>query len=371
MPLENSPGEEGFEAAWVEEGTITRIDAKTFKIDWVGDASDREISEIQLLSPYAHQAFGEGLSIIPDIGAKAYVCQPSDDSHPFVLGFYMDPGEYKDKNGETEHSYQAGRQKMLPGEMKLQGRKGNMIYLRRGGVLQLGASPACHTFYFPVSNFLWNVCQRYKLDTSGGEISWEKTNVGDGTELRALVRDRAGDQKASVGIRLGNILDATPIPATSPGQIMAEFVVAPTLIDSDGRSATQKFALRVDKNGNAYQMAQGSVVTITQDEVFHTMRARRHLIQTDDLLTIQGNRTEIVLGMQESTALRQVLRAATEILLEAPLNRYGSIAASQPGILGVPLLQALIAHTHPGPRQPSEDLANAGSALMKKHLFDG
>jgi hypothetical protein len=75
--------------------------------------------------------------------------------------------------------------------------------------------------------------------------------------------------------------------------------------------------------------------------------------------------------MRDSTALRQVIRAATEILLEAPINRYGSIAASQPGVLGVPLLQALIAHTHPGPKQPSEDLANAASALMKKHVFDG
>lgn len=374
MPLDNSPTTEGFEAAWIEEGTITRVDPDTHKVDWSGENSDRECDEIALASPYTHQAFGEGFSHLPDVGAKAVVCHTSDDAPPLVLAYYTDPEEKKNDKGETEHSHRSDRQKMLPGEMRLQGRAGHLLYLRRGGILQLGANPACQTFYFPVSNLLWDVCKRYKLDAGGGQLVWEVKEVGgvkDAAEFRVVLRDKASDLKATTALRIGKLMDATPIPATTPAQVVAEFQVAPALIDDKGRSPIQKYVLRIDKNGNVFNLTNGMLITNCNDEVFQTMKARRTVVLTNDTLTITGNRTEFIVGMRDSTALRQVVRALTEVLLEAPINRYGSIAATQPGVLGLPLVQALVNHSHPGPNRPSTDLGGLPATLTKKHFWDG
>lgn len=374
LPLSNSPFTEGFEAAWIEVGTVVRVDAKRSKVDWEGDHSDRKAYGISLSSPYIHQAFGEGDTRLPDLGAKAIVCQTSDDEPPLILGYYVDPESSDDNEGEgKEESFQSGRPVMSPGEYMYRGRKGNMHYLRRDGTYQLGASPGCQTFYVPVGNLLWNICKRSKLDAAGGQLNWEVKEVGgvgDSTEMRALLRESASDAKATVMVRSGNLFDAPKPPATTPSNVVIEVVVSPKGIDNAGKSMLQMYAFRIDRLGNVYRYTKGKVTTLTDGEVFDTLDSRRVVIKTDDSLTVTGNLTEVITGTLKSTAGRQEIKALADALVEAVVVRLGGQAASQPLMRGIVATSLLANHKHPIPGKPSPELASLASALSTKVLTE-
>lgn len=372
--MADGPITEGMEGAWVETGTIYAVNPKTMTVSWAGELSDREIDDLQLSSGTPlHQAFGEGGSGLPDVGAKCAVCFPSDDDPPFILCFLADPEEHTNEDGSVDASFKSGRQKMVPGDWRQTGRKGNQIWLHRGGMIQIGSSPGNQTFWIPAGNLLWNVCKRYRHDAAGGRLLWEVKEVGgvgDATEFRALLREAASDRFATVGVRIGKLIDVVPPPATPVSQAVFEFVVAPQQITDEGKSAAQKIVIRYDKEGNAYKFAKGSVITVVGNEVFETIKTRRTVVQTDDTLTISGNRTETITGNRETTAANQNIHATVGMLLDSPFIRYGSLAASQPALLGALAVGSLIPHTHPGPFMPSPELASLASALSRKHLLD-
>jgi hypothetical protein len=347
--LSGSPITHGYRAAWIEEGTIIAVHPKTFKVDWSADSSERRLFELAAASPYIHQGFGEGLTMMPEVGAKAVVCHPSDESVPFILAYYADPEEKQDSNGESDTDYKSGREDLGPGDFMWKGRNGNKLYLRRGGMVQLGSGPNNQTFYFPSSNLLWDACKRYKMDTSGGQIQWEvKESRGNLTEMRALLRETAGAANASVMVRCGNLPDAPKVPASTPTPttILYELVVAPNAINKDGAAPIQTMALRFDKSGNMYQYTKGSVVTVIENDTLITVNNRTSTIKNNDTLSVTGNRTEAITGNRVTTAARQHIRGLSEVLLDAPIVRSGA-SGTQPVALSAPLIAWLAAHTHP------------------------
>lgn len=368
--MEDSPVAYGFSAAWIEEGVITRVHPSRYTVDWEADKSSRRFFDICLASPYVHQGYGQGMTIMPEVGAKCLVVQPSDDSPPVVLAFVVDPVNTTDKDGEISTSYHSARPPAVPGDIIFRGRKGNTVYLHRNGNLQLGASPGNQTFYLPISSLLWDVCKRYRLDTGGGQLAWEVASSATyDTELRLTARERATAANASLSLRMGTLADLPPPPTPGATTVLFELAIAPEGVDNQGRSAAQVFALRVDKAGHEWRYNAGSVTTaVGQDTVYQCVN-RTETISGNQTTVVGGMLTETIIGMRDSTALRQTVRAMTEVLLEAPLIRYGGLPASLPGVYGPALLTWLAKHTHPAPGTPPKEVDDLASILAARHLY--
>ena len=66
---------------------------------------------------------------------------------------------------------------MNPGDIGMTTRDGNFIMLRRGGIVQLGATAMAQTVYIPIRNYIKQFCENYELHTLGGDVEWRVDRV--------------------------------------------------------------------------------------------------------------------------------------------------------------------------------------------------
>jgi hypothetical protein len=120
--------------------------------------------DIPFGTPYCHQNQGEGINYMPEIGSTCWVCQPSEEGRDgFVLSFTMvDEGA----------SYRGGRELLNPGDLHFSTRDGNFVFIRRGGVVQIGSTAVCQRIFIPIRNTIQDVAENYILQTPGGDLTW-------------------------------------------------------------------------------------------------------------------------------------------------------------------------------------------------------
>ncbi len=127
--------------------------------------------DIPWMTQYLHQNQGEGIAVMPEIGSTVWVCVPSESGKDaFVLGWTP-----IDESG----TYRAGRELLNPGDIHMSTRDGNFVYLRRGGIVQIGASPVCQRLYIPLRNIIRDFAENYELSTPAGDLTWEVQRAED------------------------------------------------------------------------------------------------------------------------------------------------------------------------------------------------
>ena len=77
--------------ARIVEGKVVGFNLVSWTVNVVTSFDMRRFYDIQVSSMYVHYSNGEGLYAFPEVGAKCYVCVPSDSTAPFVLSFIMPP----------------------------------------------------------------------------------------------------------------------------------------------------------------------------------------------------------------------------------------------------------------------------------------
>jgi hypothetical protein len=365
-------------------------------IDWASQYSGKHITDLQIMTPYLHYNNGEGFTCVPEVGAIAMVCFPSDEESPFVMGFVSAPemegaevgdleNEIKEPGVESEEDlptgtttqsggstsvdpgssdvgFRAGRPVMNPGDMLWQGRDENWVALRRGGVLQLGSTNICQRAYIPVGNFIRDFCENWEVNTASGSISWtvapsETDPSGDApTELVLIAREHAQDKKASVKISIGSLDDAEKPPGGD--KTFMEVVIAPEGIDPSNGDivGTKSYVMRLDKSGNEFKMYAGSrTVRIAVDDTLEvggdlTLKVGKNAnteITGNASTTIGGAHTLKGASSSETWAISKVISAAS--------LKLGSSAASEPVVLGLKLITWLTNHVHMVPAVPAPD----------------
>lgn len=392
----NSPSSSELSEAWVETGTVASVNVRNLTVDWVSQYTGKQIPDLQIMTPYLHYNNGEGFTCVPEVGAICAVCFPSDEESPFVLGFLsapelegaefgrdfgkvqLDPGVETEEDvkgaqgtastGSTQTgsnvsdaSFRAGRPVLNPGDMLWQGRDGNFIALRRGGVLQIGSTHICQRAYVPILNTIRDFCENYELNSAAGTLSWgvqrvENSPSGDApSELVLVAREFAQDKKASIKVSLGSLDDADKPPGGDKTYV--ELTIAPESIDpSDGSvSGKPKYVIRLDKAGNSFVM-QTSART---EEIGGDYTLK---VGGNQTVTVGGNRSATITGNDETTitGLHSVTGVKSDEIWSGPKTIgatqlfLGGPAATLPVLLGPKLLAWLISHTHmvnamPGP----------------------
>ena len=195
------------------------------------------------MSQYLHHAAGEGVYIMPEVGALVWICQGSEvDSRAFILGFGGAP--------DAEATYKSSRRPMNPGDIYLGTRDRNSVSIRRGGIVQVQATPLSQRIYIPLGNLIRDICEAYSMQTFAGSMTWEvdrdsSTTTGDRpTRFRLLAKELADDPYPVAELNIGD-------------DDQTEKAVRLEVFDKgeDGRSV--QVSLQIKKNGDVLWDIEG------------------------------------------------------------------------------------------------------------------
>lgn len=224
--------EEGNDAAEVVTARVISANYVTYTVSVLTQFDQKRYFDVSVGSPYLHPANGEGIYVMPEVGAWCKICIPSDTTPPFVQCFIM-PSQVVDTSGPgapsgpqskgavTEFannaSFAGNRPKAKGGDIIMRGRDENFVILHRGGVLQFGTTPLCQSLYIPLGNILRDVSQRYEHLNIGGSIAW---GIQDGAaanppvQYQHVFRVLANDEFADIRVAIGTVLSPIPEPPT-------------------------------------------------------------------------------------------------------------------------------------------------------------
>jgi len=409
--FKNSAARTGNRTARFETGVVASVNVQNMTVDWTAQHSGKQMAGVQVMSPYLHYNNGEGFSCCPEVGAICVLCWPSDEESPFVMGFItapeivgavsgdvqqesqdpdvespddMPPAQTTNSGGTTtpkttDASYRAGRPVMNPGDIWIQGRDENFLILKRGGVLQIGSTNICQRAYVPISNFIRDFCENYELNTAAGSLSWlvhpvERDPGGNApTEFTLLTREFAQDKSASIKVSVGS-LDSEPTPPGGPDgdKTYIEIVIAPGAMDPSSGvvSGDPVYVLRLSKNGYSYSMQAGSrTIEVKQNDSLTVGGNQTIQVTKDRSVTVQGKVTETITGEHNITGSDSSTETWGKIkTITAALTKIGGPDASEPGVLGLQLLQWLATHTHV-PYSPPVQAGALQSILAKKVML--
>lgn len=252
---------------------------------------------------------GQGSFHMPEQNSLMYICSPSDGTTPFFVAGCAVPHEQDDDESDQDDFRQARPVLNEGDQMVASSDDGNFIILRKGGVLEVGASQTAQRLYVPINSLIQDYCQDYLLQTAGGLLEW-KSRRDDETwgggaqtpaELRLQIKDFTGED-AIIDIGLGRIQDEDD---EACGGGAAGDVVARLLINDS-------YQVWIDKRGNvtsnivgeAYYTHEAKVVETCAKSRFmkvlgifqSNLGARQTTVSGDDMLEVNGNRTMTVHG---------------------------------------------------------------------------
>lgn len=202
--------ESGFFGALIETARIVNVNIKDWSLDLVSEYGVKKFFDIQWMSPYLHFFNGEGIYVMPEVGALCWLCTPSAGklATPFVLGFKTEVDQSNLE--EPALNFKANRQTLNPGDIMMKTRDENFIILRRGGVIQIGATPITQRIYVPIGNLIRDICENYLLQTLAGDMEWcvdrvDQSDAGDSkTRFRLRSKTNAGEPEHAVILTAGS-----------------------------------------------------------------------------------------------------------------------------------------------------------------------
>lgn len=152
------------QGALVEKARVITVNTRDYTCDVATEFTQKTRFDIPFMVPYCNQNQGEGINFMPEVGSTCWICAPSEGGRDhFILGWAM-----VDEGG----AYRGGREQLNSGDIHFSTRDGNFLHLRRGGIVQIGATPICQRVYIPIRNIMQDFAENYELHTPGGDMTW-------------------------------------------------------------------------------------------------------------------------------------------------------------------------------------------------------
>jgi hypothetical protein len=291
-----------------------------FTVDVISQFDRHYYYDIQVSSPYMHYNNGEGLYVMPDVGAVCFVCLPSDSTPPFVDSFIMpmtqasntsqplgkpddaiqttlqsnqivDQGEItgtdasqgtRSRSGKVafphnDARFDGGRPAVKPGDIVARGRDGNFLILHRGGVLQVGASELAQRLYIPLANKVFDVSGEYEHQNIGGAIRWglqEGPSIDNPkSQHMETYRLYANDQFCDIRIGKGNVLNPVDEPPSAGDDFFGDPATDKTS-SGVGKNSPVTFEVIIAPGGFKAGTGDLSSGAIQKQMTFHYMMDR-------------------------------------------------------------------------------------------------
>lgn len=343
----------GIIPAIIQKARVLDVDISTYTMTIATEFAKKPMTSIPFATPYQHFVNGEGIYFMPEVGSLCWLCEPSDGGMPFVLAWAA---------GQDEADYTARKRQLNPGDIFLGTRDENFLILRRGGVVQLGATAVCQRIFLPVNNTINDFCENYGLHTLGGDLEWSIGRTKATTEgklpaiLKLYAKEFSNDEK--------------PIAELEIGSHDEDKTTILTLVIRNKGGGEQKIRLSMTKEGDViWSVKKDFSLTVEGDylqEVFGdiTVKGKKKLFVdiTDDIDAKTGKNAKL---------------EAKKVTVDSPLTETtGKVEAAgkTPVALAPPLLAWLGSHTHniikPTPGDPtSPPVAPPPGSIASQKLF--
>jgi hypothetical protein len=288
--------------AFIEKARVLDVDSRFYLLSVITEFTHKPLSGIPFATPYQHFINGEGIYFLPEVGSLCWLCTPSDGSMPFVLAW---------ASAASDGDFRAMKQELNPGDIYLGTRDENFLVLRRGGVVQIGATPLAQRIFLPINNTIRDFCENYELHTIGGDLTWsvdvsEKTSSGMRPTLLSLsAREYAEDEDAIATLEIGSH-DGDP-----------NAILTLEIKESGDSGASSVLTLKLSKDGSVSWMASGKVAWEFKD---------------DFMMSVTGNAT---ISSKKTAKLSGVVSAEIEGGLVKVTSKTGVVAVSAAGGMAV------------------------------------
>jgi hypothetical protein len=359
-PFRNSLIERGLNQVSIEEGRIFNVNLKRWTADVKTAESQKTLLDIPWSNPYFHFTGGEGVFFMPEVGAKVMTCSPSDGT-PFILCFVTpherldaqpedtatDPssGATEEEEGRSNVSFKAGRPNLQQGDIMIRTRDGNGVWFRRGGVVEIGATPVSKRIFIPVLNYIRDMCENYELSTGGGKLSWTVARSDDNPAgeaaavLSILSRDMAQHEFGTVGVQVGHVDDSKRL----------RVVIAPQKVNPNDLSVTdgEVFTLDIDEAGSLTSNMSGSCTMEISGDANITITGSATCTYGSGLTEdVTGDRVSTISGNCEVEAAGSTETLSGDKVIDAPSIKLGSAGAANHLLMAEPLIAWIMGHTH-------------------------
>lgn len=233
----------------IEFGRIINVDYDRRTVDFRSEFSERFSYDIPWGYPFFDQIGGSGITFIPEPGQTCFCLFPSDSKiKPIILCFL---------GAHEEGSYLCGQQKGNPGDILINGRDGNFLAVKRGGIIQIGAKPICQTLYFPIRNIIRHISENHEILTVAGELNFEVLRTEDSSDGKSKcifdvsVREFAEDDKDLIKLSMGALDNNNTF----------------ILESRDKSGGNIKVSLTMNKSGEVNWTIEGKLVISSKNEV--------------------------------------------------------------------------------------------------------
>ena len=326
----------GMNPAYVETVRIFNVNISDWSVDCISEHGNKRYFDAQVMSPYFHYANGEGMYAMPEVGALAWYCTPSQGrmAQGFIMG-YQAPFD------DDDVSYRSNRLELNPGDMMMRTRDESFIILRRGGVVQIGSTPIAQRLYVPLRNFIQDFCENYQLSTFGGELLWEtqrtdQTTTGDApTKFSLRAKQKANDEEYIAEMTIGSHKDD-------------DHLTMKLAVWTDGSKDREAvFSLQITNEGNVtWDIEKDWTQNITGD----------YALTVEGDISVESKKSVSVKAanaatMESTTGNAKVsgkigaeLKGGATATIEAPMIKHGAGASvATPAVMGTELFNILTA----------------------------
>ena len=184
----------------IQIGEIIAVDSERWTLSLRAELTKEKYMDVPIPSTYSHHAEGEGIHFMPEVGARCLFTRSKDSVVPLV---FVPPA--------STGGYAGNRPALNPGDLALLTRDQNGIRIRRGGMIEILASPTCYTAYIPADDSIFSFAENRHTYAPGGEIQWlserpEEVPTGrTPTRLFIDLKEYAEDLAASITAEIGHI----------------------------------------------------------------------------------------------------------------------------------------------------------------------
>jgi hypothetical protein len=261
-----------------------------------------------------------------------WICQPSDGyaARPFILGFQA-------PHDEENESFRCGRQSYNPGDIVIRTRDENFIIVRRGGVVQIGATPTAQRMYIPIQNIIRDFCENYELNTFGGELIWEtlrdeNTTTGDAlTKFSILAKQKANDPKHIAELTIGSHGEDDPLTMK-------------LVVYTDGTDDREaRVTMQVTNEGDViWDLKKDWTLTAAKEIKVESLEESITHIAKKNYVVDAGDNVEVKAGATHKVECADSeIKASASHVVDCSDIKHGSAGATEHGVLGDKLVEVL------------------------------
>lgn len=228
----------------VDKVRVAYVDPERYTVDLESLDGNRDYFEVPLGGLYGHNDHQGGVVVMPEVDSYCYVHTDEQGSH-HIMGFSPThnseaiEGDDEDAaipTGDRTKNYRRRRQVMEPGDVFMGTADGNQIWVRRGGLIQIEATPLAQTVYIPIHNVIRHYFQQLQGYSPLGEFEWSHPTLVDGENIvgstdstpvvvkysiKRIAQEDVTAGKFSVELRVGKLNKKTLDPETDGEHLFA------------------------------------------------------------------------------------------------------------------------------------------------------